>query len=64
MPVKYHIPEYLGSSKIPLDSNKFRKELDEASYALGLQDHIARFLKLSCSLKIVPLLEFMRETQC
>jgi len=54
MTVKHHNPEFLGSPRIVLDSNKFKRELDEATYALGLLEGSQRKLQ-NPSLLISPL---------
>jgi hypothetical protein len=45
MTTKHHNPEFLGSPKIVLDLNKFKRELDEATYALGLLEGSQRKLQ-------------------
>ncbi len=54
LPINHHNPEFLGSQKIVFDSNKFRRELDEATYALGLLEGSQRKLQ-NPSLLISPL---------
>jgi Fic family protein len=54
MTIKHHNPKFLGSPKIALDSNKFKRELDEATYALGLLEGSQRKLQ-NPSLLISPL---------
>ncbi len=54
MLIKHHNPKFLGSQEIDLDSNKFRRELDEATYALGLLEGSQRKLQ-NPSLLISPL---------
>lgn len=54
MTITHHKPEYLGSLEIALDSNKFRRELDEATYALGLLEGSQKKLQ-NPSLLISPL---------